>query len=297
VIAELARDHAATARIDLSPLGVSELLAIVETAAPRLLPHEQRALAAAAAGSPYLAEVLARDADRHGVDPASRPPPVSESGDAAERRVRAAVATAGTGATFDQLRFVTELPSRQIQSALRALEADRVLRALPSQSGEPTYDFYHEVLRSAAYASIPEVERRQLHAQFAGWYTKSGTRPAFQALTEHWHRAGRHAEAARWALAGADASLGQLAFGAAADRYRRALEMSQLAVVSDPEPSVAMVVRRARIGYAEATYLDGDIGGAARLFRELSTLDTTNREHWLRRMYDAERLLSRPPEE
>jgi eukaryotic-like serine/threonine-protein kinase len=292
VIAELARDHTATARIDLSPLGLSELLSIVETAAPRLLQHEQRALAAAAAGSPYLAEVLARDADRRGVDrPAPRPSAAPEGGDAPERRVRAAVATAGTGATFDQLRFVTELPSRQIQSALRALEADRVLRALPSQSGDPTYDFYHEVLRTAAYASIPEAERRLLHAQFAGWYAK-GQRPAYQALTEHWHRAGRHTEAARAALAGADASLGQLAFGAAADWYRRALEMSQLAAASDPEPAVAMVVRRARIGYAEATYLDGDIGTAARLFRELSASDQMNREHWLRRMTDAEHLLA-----
>lgn len=292
IIAELAHFyHAATARIDLSPLGVSELLAIVETAAPRLQPHEQRALATAAAGSPYLAEVLARDADRRGLSgPLSGPPP-RDAAAAAERVVCAAVATAGSGATFDQLRFVTELPSRQIQSALRSLEADRVLRALPSQSGEPSYDYYHEVLRGAAYAAIPEKERRQLHAQFAGWFAKSGNRPAFQALTEHWHRAGRHAEAARWALVGADASLGQLAFGAAADWYRRALDLSELAK-SDPEPALAMVVRRARIGYAEATYLDGDIAKAAALFRELSTVDATNRDHWLRRMRDAEQVLT-----
>lgn len=288
-IAELARDHAGTARIDLSPLGERELLAIVETAAPALSAEEQRQLAEGAAGSPYLAEVLARDAARRGV---ARPRPRKQTmtPEDAERLVSAAVATAATGATFDQLRFATDLSSRQVQSSLRALEADRVLRALPSQSGEPMYDFYHEVLRVAAYTAIPEDERRRLHACFAMWFEKASGRPSFQALTDHWQRAGRHAEAARWALAGADASLGQLAFAAAADWYSRALAMTALA--PDSAPALAMVIRRARIGHAEATYLDGDIATAARLFRELCSVDFSNREHWLRRLADAEQLLA-----
>lgn len=289
VIAELAQDHPGTARIHLSPLGVSELLSIVEAAAPTLTSGEHRQLAGAAAGSPYLAEVLARDADRRAMGRLPAPRQLTPP-DAAKRHVAAAVATAAIGATFDQLRFVTELSSRQVQSALRSLEAERVLRALPSQSGEPSYDFYHEVLRTSAYDGIPEEERRGLHARFATWFEKTSGRPAFQALTEHWHRAGQHGNAARWALAGADASLGQLAFGAAADWYNRALTMSELS----PEggPALAMVIRRARIGYAEATYLDGDIAAAVQLFRQLAITDHANRDHWQRRLVDAEHVLA-----
>ena len=275
MIAELVRDHSSTSRIDLTPLGEAELLAIVEAAAPGLAAEEQK--------------VLARDAARRGV---ARPRPRKKAmtPEDTERLVSAAVATAAIGATFDQLRFATDLSSRQVQSALRSLEGERVLRALPSQSGEPTYDFYHEVLRVQAYAAIPEDERRRLHASFAMWFEKASGRPSFQALTDHWHRAGRHSEAARWALAGADASLGQLAFAAAADWYNRALVMTELA--SESAPALAMVIRRARIGYAEATYLDGDIAAAARLFRELCSLDFSNREHWIRRLADAEQVLA-----
>ncbi len=295
VITELVRDHFAVARIDVSPLGEGELLAIIEAAAPLLPAAEHRQLATAAAGSPYLAEVLARDAARRGQGGPPLPNLVASSEGArqAERLVCAAVATAATGATFEQLRFATELASRQVQSALRSLESQRVLRALPTQSGEPSYDFYHEVLRASTYASIPDDERRRLHASLARWFEKAPGRRDFQAITDHWHRAGRHAEAARWALGGADASLGQLAFAVAADWYNRAMVMSQLA--TETTPVMELVIRRARIGHAEATYLDGDLKTAARLFRELVSSDAGNREHWQRRLTDAEAQLGGPP--
>jgi eukaryotic-like serine/threonine-protein kinase len=290
-IAELAHDHPSTARIDLSPLGDRDILPLVGAVAPNLTDDEHLEIAAAAAGNPYLAEVLARDAERRGRAGGHPVPAQLLQLARVERQVISAVATVATSATFDQLRFVTALPSRQVQSALRALESERVLRAVPSQSGEPTYDFYHKVLRGAAYALLTAAERRTLHERFAVWFENAaGARPAFQALAEHWHLAGKSANAARWALAAADASLGQLAFGAAADWYNRAVIMS--AQAPEQGTALAMVTRRARIGYAEATYLDGDIAAAAVLFRELVALDTSNSEHWRRRLADAERELA-----
>ncbi|MEZ4360307.1 MAG: protein kinase [Kofleriaceae bacterium] len=289
-IAELTQDHPQTARIELSPLCERELLPIVRAVAPALPAAEHKQLAAASAGNPYLAEVLARDAARRGGAHGGALPAQLLELAQTERRISAAVAAATTSATFDQLRFVTALPSRQVQSALRALEAERVLRAMPSRSGEPTYDFYHKLLRSAAYATLSLGERRGLHERFAVWFENAaGSRPAFQALAEHWHLAGKSANAARWALEAAHASLGQLAFGAAADWYNRAVIMSAQA----PEHSAALatVTRRARIGYAEATYLNGDIAAAAMLFRELEVLDPANRDHWRRRRAEAERQL------
>lgn len=291
-IAELAYDHAATARIDLAAMSELELIEIAAAAAPALAAVEHHEIARNAAGNPSLADLLARDAEERARSPRSTAEPRRLSRlVAAERQVAAAVATAAGSATFDQLRFVTELPSRTVQSALRALEAARILRAMPSQSGESTYRYYHELLRGTGYAALSEAERRQLHARFAAWFEKAaGMRPSFQSLAEHWNLAGQRANAARWALAAADASLGRLAFGAAASWYSRAVEMSALA--PEEASSLAKVIRRARIGYAEATYLRGDIAVAAQLFRELMILDDLAPEHWRRRLADAERVLA-----
>ncbi|MBK7537388.1 MAG: protein kinase [Myxococcales bacterium] len=288
VIAELAYRNAAVERLDLEPLGEADLRAIAESAVPGLPDHEYRQIASDAAGNPYLADVLARDAaDRH--DRPSRG--VAHRRLArlplAERQVAAAVAASASGATFDQLRFVTQLTSREVQSALRALEAERVLRAAPSQRGEATYGYYHELLRRAGYAAIEDGERRGLHARFATWFEHAaGPRPSFPALAEHWHLAGDFANAARWALAAADASLGRLAFGAAASWYERALALSIQAPPA-AATSLATVIRRARIGYAEATYLDGNIETAMILFTELIDSDPLNAEHWRKRLRDA----------
>lgn len=288
VIAELAYRNAAVERLDLEPLAEADLCAIAQDAAPGLPAAEYQDIAREAAGNPYLADVLARDAaDRfgrpsRGVAPRqlSRLPP-------GQRLVAAAVAASASGASFDQLRFVTQLASLEVLSTLRALEAERVLRATPSLRGEASYGYSHELLRRAGYAALEEPERRRLHARFATWLEHAGgTRPALPAIAEHWHLAGDFANAARWALAAADASLGRLAFGAAAAWYERALELSAQAPAEAAE-ALASVRRRARIGHAEATYLDGDIRTAARCFLELVDSDPLNAEHWRKRVRDA----------
>lgn len=289
VIAELAYQNAAVERIDLEPLPEVDLWAIAHSAAAGLPEAEYAQIAQQAAGNPYLADVLARDAaDRYGRPSRGVAPRQLVHLPPAQRSVAAAVAASDTGATFEQLRFVTQLSAREVQSALRALEAERVLRATPYQRGQASYAYYHELLRRVGYAAVDESERRRLHAGFATWFeNQPGFRPSYPALAEHWAAAGDFPNAARCALSAGDASLGRLAFGAAASWYEQARAFAAQAP-EDSQRALVSVLRRARAGFAEATYLEGNIAQAAALFRELVQTDPINGEHWSKRLRDAE---------
>lgn len=289
LIAELAYENAAVERIDLEPLPAADLCAIAQSAAAGLPEAEYVQIAEQAAGNPYLADVLARDAaDRHGRPSRGVAPRQLAHLPLPLRRVAAAVAASDSGATFEQLRFVTQLSAREVQSALRTLEAERVLRATPYQRGQASYGYYHELLRRVGYAAVDEDERRRLHAGFATWFeNQPGNRPPYPTLAEHWAAAGDFPNAARCALSAGYASLGRLAFGAAASWFAQARTFAAQATEED-QRALASVLRRARAGFAEATYLDGNIAQAAELFRELVHSDPIHAEHWLKRLSDAE---------
>lgn len=238
----------------------------------------------AAAGNPYLAELVASE-----LVAGDGAPEDVEGAEArriwrlapAELAVAEAASAAGGTVSFAQLRHVTELGGPALQSALRALELERVLRTAaggPGDSGDVVYDFYHHRLRRAAYHQVEAEPRQELHRRFAGWY-EDRVRPEREALAHHWELAGEPGRAAPWALAAADGAIDQLAFDHAARWYQRAIELGL----------PTRDARRARERAAEALLWSGAFAAAAERCRELADGRTgAERDRWLLKAAEAE---------
>ncbi len=275
----------------LGALDDGRLAELVRSIAPGADAGAIAGVVRAAAGSPYLAELVATEVDLAGDGAAARTGNGAEGAevrrldrlDAAARAVADAAAAAGGAVSFAQLRHVTALDPAALQSALRGLELERVLRVAPTGPGEPgevAYDHYHARLRVAAYDALAVAPRRALHARLAGWFeARAGERPAREALAHHWERAGEPARAAPWALAAADAAMAQLAFEHAARGYARALRLGL------PAADAA----RARARAADALLCSGEFAEAAAACRALAGEHAgVERDRWLLRAAEAE---------
>jgi hypothetical protein len=249
----LDRLGAAAELVELAPMTPADLAEVIADLAPYVPGERLRAAAALAAGSPYLAELIGRElADDARVDSDPELRRLARLGDD-ERAVAEVASLAGSAATFEQLRALAELPSAQLQSALRGLEDGRIVRSTPSASGESVYVFYHQRLRDAAAAAITPVVRRDLHRRYAAVLESEGA--SADQLAYHYLEAGERATAARWAITAADAAHAQLAWGLAADWYGRALD-----ITNDP----ALRAKR-----ADALFLGGKLAAAAAEFETL----------------------------
>ena len=92
--------------------------------------------------------------------------------------------------------------------------------------GDQQFSFKHDLIRDAAYATLPRQQRRQRHAQVAAFLEETTAEiPAASALAQHWRGAGEDGRAADYfVLAGDQAGRGW-AKDEAAGFYRRALEL------------------------------------------------------------------------
>ncbi|HUJ58860.1 MAG TPA: protein kinase [Kofleriaceae bacterium] len=241
--------------IELGAMPHGELAALIADVAPAASLDRLRAAAELAAGSPYLAELIGlelaaagtadpQDAERRRLDRLS----------AHERAIAELCALAGGSASFEQLRALAGVPGAQLQSALRGLEDGRIVRLIPSATGEPAYAFYHQRLRDAAHAAIAPPTRRALHRRFAEQIEAGRAAP--DQLAFHWEMAGEPGRAASWAAAAGDAARAQLAWALAADWYGRALALGADEAV--------------RAAKAEAELLAGKLADAAREFERLA---------------------------
>jgi hypothetical protein len=244
----LERLGAAAERLDVAPMAGSELAEMIAELAPDASGDRLRAAAALAAGSPYLADLIGRElADAGLADPNDAELRRFARLDDAERAVAEVTALAGASATFEQLRALAELPSARLQSALRALEDGRVVRATPSASGDPVYTFYHQRLRDTAHAAIAPETRRALHGRFADLIEREHGAP--DQIAYHAEHAGQSERAVRWANTAGDAARAQLAWTLAADWYGRAGNTEQR---------------------AQMLFLAGKLADAAREFEQLA---------------------------
>jgi serine/threonine protein kinase len=272
-------DRASTVAIGaLENARVAELIRSVSPGAP---PAVIAAAVHAAAGNPYLAELVATELAADGGAP--------DDVEGAEARriqrlpsdelaVAEAASAAGGTVSFGQLRHVTALDGPVLQSALRALELERVLRTASGAAGDVVYDFYHHRLRRAAYQLVADEPRKDLHRRFAGWH-EVRVEPQREALAHHWELAGEPARAAPWALAAADAATDQLAFDHAARWYQRAIELGL------PARDAA----RARERAAQVLLWSGAFAAAADRCRELAGARTgADRDRWLLKAAEAE---------
>ncbi|HEU0032414.1 MAG TPA: protein kinase [Kofleriaceae bacterium] len=258
----------AAALVDVPAMSDQELAQVIANLAPHTPLARLVAAAHLAAGNPYLAELLGQEL---GDTSDARSPELRDLHDAEVRRlarldpterVVAEVASVATGAvSFEQLRTIAGLPSSRLHSVLRGLEEARIVRATPSPSGDPVYVFYHQRLRDAAHAELDAGARRALHEKLARWHEAGSSEP--DQLAYHWQHAGDATRAAVWAVLAGDAAFAQLAWGLAADWYRKALELGAPDLVQQP-------AQRPRAKLAESLFLGGKLAEAAEQFLVLA---------------------------
>jgi hypothetical protein len=250
----LARLGRAAETIELAPMTTDELAEMAATITPQASTEQLRACARLSAGSPYLAELIARElADVGPADPHHAEQRRLSRLSSLEREVAELTALATGSTTFEQLRALLAIPSAQLQTVLRTLEDERIVRATPSASGDPVYAFYHQRLRDSAAGSMTTEAREARHRRFAELLERDGG-PAEQ-LAYHHERAGDRARAAHWSISAATAARAQLAWSVAADWYGRALDLG---------------AAHAQADRAECLFLAGKLAAAAADFEALA---------------------------
>ncbi|HET7181583.1 MAG TPA: AAA family ATPase, partial [Candidatus Limnocylindrales bacterium] len=182
------------------PLHVEELLAALGEAA-----HDGRAIRLASVPSTIEDAVLARLA----------------------RLTPAAQATARAGAVMgrsflpDTLAGILGRAPAALDDPLDELVAAGVLAPFQATS-HGYFDFRHQLLRDAIYASVPTAELRRYHARAAEF--GAGLVGASEVhKSVHYERAGLHAEAFRAAKAGAEAAAAVTSRFESFELYRRAV--------------------------------------------------------------------------
>ena len=142
------------------------------------------------------------------------------------RRSPEAQAAARTGAVIgrrfvpDVLAGIMGVPPSSLEASLQEL-VDHAFLEAPGPRG--LYDFRHQLLRDALYRSIPEPERRRLHARVAEFGSQLEGASEIHASV-HFERAGLRTQAFRTALAGARAAAQLSSRREAYQLYRRALD-------------------------------------------------------------------------
>lgn len=204
------------------------------------------ALVARAEGNPLFLDELLRAA-QHGAWSANRTPddvvlPVAAQAavqlrldalDSEARRVARAASVYGV--TFWRRGLEALLgatPASGVDRALRDLESQGFLAPRPASRIVATaeYAFRHAMARDAAYATLLESDRRELHSRAADWL--ESTQAASSAtLAQHRDLAGQRIQALGHWVAAAREALHDQAFDAARTYATRAL-------ARDPEPDV-----------------------------------------------------------
>jgi tetratricopeptide (TPR) repeat protein len=191
----------------LAPLSPRAAAAFITEVLPSATPERREALIAHAGGSPFLLEELLRAA----ATSTSREQPVAAIAIVQARLDRLAPelrrvlrAASVFGRDFTQAgvaAVLSPVAESELASALRALERAEVVDL---QAGEratvdsgPAASFRHELIRDAAYASLPERDRALAHRRAGTWL---GERDAVapSVVAAHFAAAGAAGEAAQW---------------------------------------------------------------------------------------------------
>jgi DNA-binding CsgD family transcriptional regulator len=172
----------------------------------------------------------------------------------------AADAAAVAGEAFD-LDLVAGASS--VAGLAELLEVDVVIETGPGEGA-----FRHALTREALYADLPWLERRTLHRRFAESLADTGA--GGMELASHWLGA-REDDLAREALLrAADESLAVHAYRDAARAGRQALDLW-------PGEELSAARIEALQSYASSAELAGELGEAARAWREICTVRADRR--------------------
>jgi class 3 adenylate cyclase/tetratricopeptide (TPR) repeat protein len=150
-----------------------------------------------------------------------------------------------------------------IDAALEALETRGLIqRRSPSQvEGDAEFSFKHDLIHDTAYATLPRVSRKELHAATAGVLERSVKDPSEIAwiLAYHWREAGEFGRAIKNLLTAAERARDAWALEETYDLYSQALDLAS----TDGER------KRIRLKRGLALTRLEDFGRAARELTEL----------------------------
>jgi eukaryotic-like serine/threonine-protein kinase len=223
---ELGNDVRTLPVTGLLPAEARQLVQLL--AAEATLSMSAEAIAKEAAGHPLFIDELVRHAVLHDprthlrLDEAlwarlSRLP-------ADERRIVALASAAGAPLWLETCARAAELEDFQrFGERLASLRAQRLVRTSGAKRRD-TVEPYHDRVRQAMNANLPDEERRDLHARLARALEWSGQFDP-EAASTHWQGAGEPDKAARYAAIAAARAAQALAFDRAAELYRRSLAL------------------------------------------------------------------------
>ena len=139
------------------------------------------------------------------------------------RAVLEALALAGHPVEWDVLRRACRI-GREGTEVLVPLRAGHLIRARGTR--RLLLEPYHDRIRQSLLPGIPEDRARAVHLALADALEQAPS-PDAQALSLHFQAAGARAKAGNYALTAARQAGAALAFGRAAELYRRALELKE----------------------------------------------------------------------
>lgn len=192
-----------------------------------------------------------------------------------ENQVLTAAAVIGRPFAFETLRDASGRTEDEALGTLERLLARRLLREREGPTGAPEWEFTHEKLREAAYASMSATRRRVMHRRLAETLKRAGS--AAQAAL-HLERAGETADAASYYRAAGEEARALFANQEALAHFSSALALG----CTDVAP-----IHRA-IG--DILLLRGDFGGALTAYEAAAAFATDSStvraiEYTLARVY------------
>ncbi|MEX0985001.1 MAG: adenylate/guanylate cyclase domain-containing protein [Actinomycetota bacterium] len=230
-------DHERVREIGLGPLSQAAVEELLERATERspLLPHLVATIAERSGGNPQFALDLAQVAAEGGALPESIETAAMARIDALTPADRALVRRASVlGVTFAR-RFVDEMLDENTPPPDDA--AWERLGEFFADDGDGYLRFRRAVVREAAYDGLPFRTRKLLHARAAARFEREfDPEETGGLLSLHFHLAGEHAEAYRYARAAAARAAAQSAHQESALLYGRAIDAgTRLPDVTDRE--------------------------------------------------------------
>ena len=150
----------------------------------------------------------------------------------------------------------------QLAELLDSLEGRDLIRREPVSRlrGDQQFSFKHDLIRDAAYGTLPRPQRRKRHAEVAAFLeeTTPEIHAAASALAQHWREAGEARKAADYLVIAGDQAGRGWAKAEAVGLYQQALD---LIGAEDPELRVTITRRQAIAAVAVVHVSDAELLG------------------------------------
>jgi DNA-binding CsgD family transcriptional regulator len=252
-------------RVDLPPLSDADLRRLVADIRPDLQAADLTAVVDRAEGNAFFAEELAAAADVRGMLPSDLAGllllRLDVLTDAARHVVRVA-SVAGRQVGHELLAEVAELPTAELDQAIRSAVEGQVL--VGRSDG---YAFRHALLAEAVYDDLLPGERVRFHARFVDVLCQPGIGRTAAELARHARAAHDIPTAIRASIAAGDEALRVGGPDDAMRHYRNALQLAETNPIPDAEDQATALVKLT-ISAADAAETAGHLNQSIDLLRD-----------------------------